>query len=158
MSQFCQTGFIQKSCCTTFESIGFKGLLGVCRGNSALAYLQTHLDSNSGPLHNTHGQLYSILWCYSWFHCRKQAIPWYKPSCWASAENWVYSVFGQVTNRPQVCRELHPVKLPDHALKRMIFFLDFFFNLACFANTFKTLKSLFFSTFLQLFIGIYAHL
>lgn len=52
-------------------------------------YLPAHLDSNSGPLLHTHGQLCSILQCYSWFHSRKQPIPWHKLSSCISTQNWV---------------------------------------------------------------------
>lgn len=51
-----------------------------------LPYLPTHLGSNSGSLLNTHRQLCSILWCSSWFHCKKQVIPQHRLSYCAPTE------------------------------------------------------------------------
>lgn len=100
LSAFCYREFSKKSCLTSFKQSHCNVYL--VSVEEPYSYLQTHLDSNSVPLHNTHGQLCSILWCYSWFHSRKQAIPWYKLSCSACTENWVYSVFRYVTNILQV--------------------------------------------------------
>lgn len=80
--------YMEKSCFSTIQ--GNARLRGVCSGAATFPpYLAAHLDSNSGPLLHTHGQLCSILHCYSWFHSRKQPIPWHKLSSCISTQNWV---------------------------------------------------------------------